>query len=166
MENTTTTDAFQDHYPDDLAHCYGCGRLNAHGHQIKTHWEATADGDETVTRYTPRPEHTAIPGFVYGGLLASLIDCHGTGTASAAAYRFRGREMGSAPPLRFVTASLQVDYLKPTQMGVTLEIRGRVEEIKEKKVVVVATVFANGVATAKGRIVAVLMPESMAPRAV
>jgi acyl-coenzyme A thioesterase PaaI-like protein len=152
--------AFQDFYPDDLAHCYGCGRLNGRGHQIKTHWE----GEESVTRFTPRPEHTAIPGYVYGGLLASLIDCHGTGTASAAAYRLRNREMGSEPALRFVTASLQVDYLKPTPLGVELEIRGRVEEIKEKKVVVGATVFADGEATARGRIVAVLMPESMAPR--
>ena len=38
--------AFQDYYPENLAHCYGCGRLNPHGHQIKTFW----DGDETVTR--------------------------------------------------------------------------------------------------------------------
>ncbi|MGB8300059.1 MAG: PaaI family thioesterase, partial [Azonexus sp.] len=66
--------AFQDYYPENVAHCYGCGRLNADGHQIKTYWE----GDESVTRFQPRPEHTAIPGFVYGGLLASLIDCHGT----------------------------------------------------------------------------------------
>jgi acyl-coenzyme A thioesterase PaaI-like protein len=152
--------AFQDHYPDDLAHCYGCGRLNAQGHRIKTYWE----GEETVTHFTPRPEHTAIPGYVYGGLIASLIDCHGTGTASAAAYRFRNREIGSEPPLRFVTASLQVDYLRPTPLGVPLEIRGRVEEIKERKVVVSATVLADGEATAKGRIVAVLMPESMAPQ--
>lgn len=153
--------AFQDCYPDDLAHCYGCGRLNPHGHQIKTYW----DGEETVTRFTPRPEHTAIPGYVYGGLLASLIDCHGTGTASAAAYRYRNREIGTEPPLRFVTAQLVVDYLRPTPLGVPLEIRGRVEEIKERKVVVSATVFASGEATARGRIVAVLMPESMAPQA-
>ena len=31
--------AFQDYYPENLAHCYGCGRHNAHGHQIKTHWD-------------------------------------------------------------------------------------------------------------------------------
>jgi hypothetical protein len=36
--------AVQDYYPDDVAHCYGCGKLNEHGHQIKTFWE----GDETV----------------------------------------------------------------------------------------------------------------------
>ena len=73
--------AFQDYYPEDVAHCFGCGRLNEHGHHIKSYW----DGDETVARFVPRPHHTAIPEYVYGGLIASLIDCHGTGTAAAAA---------------------------------------------------------------------------------
>ena len=147
--------AFQDFYPDPLAHCYGCGRLNAQGHQIKTIW----DGDETVTRFTPQPYHTAMPGFVYGGLIASLIDCHSTGTAAAAMYRAEGREMDSQPPFRFVTGALHVDYLKPTRLGGELEIRGRVKEIKGRKVVVTSTVFADGVATARGEVVAVQMPE-------
>ncbi len=147
--------AFQDYYPDNVAHCYGCGSLNVHGHQIKTFW----DGEETVTRFTPEPHHTAIPGFVYGGLIASLIDCHSTGTAAAAIYRAEGREMDSQPPLRFVTGSLLVKYLKPTPMG-PLEIRGRVKEIGGRKVVVESTVYASGVATATGEVVAVKMPES------
>lgn len=147
--------AFQDYYPENVAHCYGCGSLNDHGHQIKTFW----DGDETVTRFTPQPYHTAIPGYVYGGLIASLIDCHGTGTAAAAACKAAGREMGSAPAPRFVTGALHVNFLKPTPLG-TLEIRGRIKELKEKKVVVEATVYANGVATATGEVVAVKMPEN------
>lgn len=150
--------AFQDYYPDNVAHCYGCGRNNEYGHQIKTFW----DGDETVTRFTPKPEHMAIPGFVYGGLVASLIDCHGTGTAAAAMYRAEGREMDTLPPFRFVTGSLQVSYLKPTPLGPVLEIRGKVKEVKGRKVVVEATVYADGVATAKGEVVAVQMPESFA----
>ena len=92
--------AAQDYYPDDVAHCYGCGKLNEHGHQIKTFWE----GDETVTRFTPKEYHTAIPGYVYGGLIASLIDCHGTGTAALVAYKAEGREIDTLPPFRFVTA--------------------------------------------------------------
>ena len=146
--------AFQDYYPENVAHCYGCGSLNQHGHQIKTFWE----GEETVTRFTPAPYHTAIPGFVYGGLIASLIDCHSTGTAAAAMYRAEGREMGSQPPLRFVTGSLLVKYLKPTPL-VPLEIRGRVKEVTGRKVVVESTLYANGVATTTGEVVAVKMPE-------
>jgi len=152
-----TQPAFQDFYPDDLSHCYGCGRLNEAGLQIKSYWE----GDETVATFVPRPYHTAIPGYVYGGLIASLVDCHGTGTASAAAYRAAGREMGSDPPFRFVTASLKVDYLRPTPLGVPLEVRGRVEAVSGRKVVVSATVSAEGQVCARGEVVAVQMPDGM-----
>jgi acyl-coenzyme A thioesterase PaaI-like protein len=156
-----TEPAIQDFYPDDLSHCYGCGRLNPHGHQLKTRW----DGDETVSRFTPRPEHTAIPGYVYGGLIASLIDCHGTGTAAAAAYREAGREPGTEPAFRFVTASISVRYLRPTPMGVELEVRGTVSEIKGRKVVVSATLSAGDQVCATGEVVAVQMPENMIPGA-
>ena len=149
--------SIQDYYPDDLSYCYGCGRLNEHGHQIKSFW----DGDETISHYTPKPYHIAIPGFVYGGLIASLVDCHGTGTAALASYRAEGREPGSEPPFRFVTASLQVDYLKPTPLNIELELRGKVIEIKARKVISEITVSANGEITARGRVVAVQMPEKM-----
>ncbi len=147
--------AFQDYYGENVSHCYGCGSLNSHGHRIKTTW----DGDETLTRFTPEPYHTAVPGFVYGGLIASLIDCHSTGTAAAAMYRAEGRAMDTLPAFRFVTGSLNVSYLKPTPLGVELELRGKVQEIKGRKVVVETTVLANGVATARGTVVAVQMPE-------
>lgn len=155
--------AIQDYYPDELSHCYGCGRNNPLGHQLKTFWDG-GDGATTVAHFSPRPEHTAIPGFVYGGLIASLVDCHGTGTAAAAAYRTAGRAPGTAPALRFVTGSLKVDFLAPTPLGVELELRGVPVEVKEKKVVVDITVSASGKITAKGQVVAVRMPESMAPQ--
>ena len=149
--------AFQDYYPDELSYCYGCGRLNEQGLQLKSFW----DGNETVAIFHPKPYHIAISGYVYGGLIASLIDCHGTGTASAASYRKERREMGTDPTLRFVTASLQVDYLRPTPLGVPLEVRGKVEELKTRKVVVSATVLAEGEVCARGRVVAVQMPAHM-----
>jgi acyl-CoA thioesterase FadM len=155
-----TDPAFQDYYPENVSHCYGCGNLNERGLQIKTRWE----GEESVTRFRPRPEHTAIPGFVYGGLVASLIDCHGTGTAAAAMYRQEGRPMDSLPAYRFVTASLHVDYLAPTPLDAELEIRGRVKEIKGRRVIIEATLSALGKVTARGEVVAVQMPDSFSPR--
>jgi len=152
-----SSEAFQDMYPDELSHCYGCGKHNDHGLQLKSYW----DGEETVAHYTPRPEHTAIPGYVYGGLLASIIDCHGTGSASAAAYKAEGREMGSEPALRFVTANLNVDYLAPTPMGATLEARGTIREQTHKKVIVDIVLSVDGVPCAKGHVIAVKMPASM-----
>lgn len=154
-----TSDAFQDFYPDDVSYCYGCGRLNEQGLQIKSRWE----GDESVCIYTPQPYHTAIPGYVYGGLIASLIDCHSTGTASAAAYRQAGREMGTEPVPRFLTASLHVDYRKPTPLGVPLEVRATVKEIKGRKVVVASRLLAEGQECATGEVVAVQVPENLMP---
>ena len=149
--------AFQDYYPDTLSYCYGCGRLNSRGLQIKSYWE----GEEAVCVFTPRDEHIAIPGFVYGGLLASLIDCHGTGTAAAAAYRQAGRQMDSQPPLRFLTASLHVDYLRPTPLGVPLEVRAWVKEIKGRKIVIQETLSAHGQVCARGEVVAVQVPDHL-----
>ena len=149
--------AFQDFYPDEFSHCYGCGRLNEHGLQIKSFW----DGEETVATYFPKEQYMAIPGFVYGGLIASLIDCHCTGTAAAASYKKEGRSMDSEPAFRFVTASLKVDFLAPTPLGTALEIRGRVVEIKGKKVVVEAKVLSGKTLCAAGTVVAVLLPPTM-----
>lgn len=152
-----TEKAFQEYYSEEFSHCFGCGRKNAHGHQIKSYW----DGEESVAVFEPEPYHIAIPGFVYGGLIASLIDCHGTGTAAAATYREQGRSMDSEPALRFVTASLKVDFLAPTPLGVPLEIRATVSQITPKKVVVDEKVSANGKICATGQVIAVKMPDAM-----
>lgn len=147
--------AFQEYYADEVSHCYGCGRLNEHGLQIKSFW----DGDEAVCSYQPEKYHTAIPGFVYGGLIASLIDCHSTGTAAAAAYRAEKRAMDTEPPLRYVTASLHVDYLRPTPMGTQLIIRARVKDISGRKILVTSDLLVGGELCAKGEAVLVQMPE-------
>ncbi len=151
--------AFQDYYPDELSYCYGCGRLNKHGLQVKSYW----DGEETVAIFHPKPYHVAIPGYVYGGLLSSIIDCHCTGTAAAVSYLAEGREMDTEPLFRFVTASLNVTYIRPTPLGVPLEVRGRVKEKRGRKVIVSATVSAKGEVCVRGEVVAVQMPEHMMP---
>jgi len=152
-----TKKAFQDYYPEEFSHCYGCGRLNTHGLQIKSYW----DGDESVALFKPWEHHIAIPGFVYGGLIASLIDCHCTGTAAAASYKEQGRAMDTEPAIRFVTASIHVDYLAPTPLDSQLEIRGNIKEITPKKIIVEARVISEGIITAKGTVVAAHLPESM-----
>ena len=75
-------------------------------------------------------------------------------------YKQEGRSMDSLPAFRFVTGSLHVDFLKPTPLEGELVIRGRVKEIKGRKVVVEATVYSGDIATVRGEVVAVQMPES------
>ena len=149
--------AIQDYYPDNFSHCYGCGRLNEQGLKIRSYW----DGDEAVCTFQPQPCHIAIPGYVYGGLIASIIDCHCIGTASAAVIRAEGREQVEKEAPRFLTASLKVDFLKPTPLGVLLEVRARVKEMKGRKVVVTAKLSVEGEIRARGEVVAVRLPEKM-----
>lgn len=143
--------AIQYYYPDDYRQCFGCGTENRHGHHVESHW----DGDTVVAHFTPEPYHTAFPGVVYGGLIASLIDCHGVGSAAAFAHRAEGREWGTEPKLRYVTGKLEVNFLAPTPMGVQLELRACEVEMGKRKVIVDVTLSAEGKVTAEGRVIAV-----------
>ena len=153
----TPNRSIQELYPDDVAHCFGCGRHNPFGHQLKSF----SEGDEVVAHYTPAAQQISIPGFVYGGLLASIADCHAMATAAAATELAAGRRPGDGPAPRFVTAALRVDYLKPTPLGVELEIRGHVTERSEKKAIVAITIAAAGTVTVRAEVVAVRIPKSM-----
>ena len=152
--------AIQDLYPEDFAHCFGCGKDNSHGHQLKSF----VQGDEVIAHFTPAPHHVSVPGFVYGGLLASLVDCHAMAAAAAAAELAAGRRIGEGQVARYVTAALRVEYLKPTPLGGELEIRGRVTEQSEKKAVVALTVSVSGTITVSGEAIAVRMPKNMERR--
>lgn len=155
----TQLPTIQAHYPEDSAHCYGCGRLNADGLHLASTWE----GDEVVARFKPGRAHISLPGFVYGGLIASLVDCHAMATAAAHVERLAGRELGEASMPRFVTAALKVDYLLPTPLGPEIVLRARVTESGRRKQIVTVSVSAEGRETARGEVVAVPMPASMLP---
>lgn len=141
----------QHRYAEDLSYCYGCGKNNAHGLHIQTHW----DGERGTARFTPRPEHIALPGFVYGGMLASLVDCHGVATAAAAACA------DDEQLSRYVTASLHVDFLRPTPLGPELELVARVTERRGRKIVVEVEISALGKVRVRGQVVAAPMPQTM-----
>jgi acyl-coenzyme A thioesterase PaaI-like protein len=149
--------AIQDEYPEDFSWCYGCGRMNEHGHHFRTGW----DGTKTISIYNPKQEHMALPGFVYGGVIGSFVDCHGTGSAALYLHRKNGYEPGDgAEPPRFVTASLHVDFMKPTPQGTALKAIGTVHEIHLKKYRVETEVYAGETLCAKGEVIAVVMPDT------
>ena len=149
--------ALQDRYPEDYAHCYGCGRLNTHGLHVRTEW---VDG-EGVARFQPAPHHMALPGFVYGGLIASLIDCHAMATAGGASVAASGGSPTSDPTPRFVTASLEVTYLRPTPLGPELTLKARATQRTTRATMVEVHLYAGDVETAMGRVVAVPAPAAM-----
>ncbi|URW82909.1 PaaI family thioesterase [Alcaligenes nematophilus] len=149
--------AFQDFYADNFSHCYGCGKHNPDGHQLKSYW----DGDDTVARYTPKPIYSGgVPNHVYGGLIASLLDCHGTASAAAFIYRDLNIEMGtSEEPIRCVTASLKVEFRRPTPMGTELTVQGKLRELDGRKVWVDLLLSANGEVCATGEMLAIRFKE-------
>ncbi|QGY03641.1 PaaI family thioesterase [Methylobacterium mesophilicum SR1.6/6] len=148
-----TMKAIQDHYPPSFAHCYGCGPANPHGHHLKSYLL----DERTEARFTPDAIYSGgVPDNVYGGMIASLLDCHGTASAAAFAYRDRGRVMGDdGPPLRFVTASLQVDFRKPTPLGEELLITGTLRSLDGRKAQVSLSLSAGGVECAHGEMLAI-----------
>lgn len=142
--------AIQDLIPNN--HCFGCGPDNPHGMQVKSHW----DGDETVCTYTPRPEQSAGPlQYLYGGTIASLIDCHSVGTAIANYYRREDREIGTGESIWCVTGRLTVNYLAPTPIDSDVMLRATIEECHEKKTIVSCRVYSGDTQTAEGEVVAV-----------
>jgi acyl-coenzyme A thioesterase PaaI-like protein len=151
---TNTPKPIQHFYNPEVAICYGCGFNNDNGLHIETIW----DGEVGRCSFTPRPEHTAFPGYVYGGLLASLIDCNSTGTAVAAMYAAAGREPGTEPEITCVTGNLNVTYKKPTPIGVELKLESRVKEITDKKVIVTTNLYANDEICVLGEVVTVRVP--------
>lgn len=152
--------AVQDSFCGDHAICFGCGPDNPHGLHIRTHW----DGQTGTFRFTPQDYHTAFPGIVYGGLIACLFDCHLIATAIAAAYDAEGRPPGTPPAIMFVTANLNVTYLRPTPMDRELTLTARVTETQGRKSVVAGRLTVDDAACATATVVAIRTPcAPMAP---
>lgn len=146
--------AIQDSIPNN--HCYGCGPANPNGMQIKSYW----DGTESLCTYTPRPEQSAGPTqFLYGGTIASLIDCHCVGTAMANYYGRDGFAIGDGPPIWCVTGELKVRYLKPTPIDRPVELRATIRECGDRKTTLACTLSSGGVVTAEGDVIAIRVPE-------
>jgi acyl-coenzyme A thioesterase PaaI-like protein len=142
-----TGPAIQDCYDEAFQVCYGCGAQNDSGLQLKSYRQ----GKEVLAKFMPAKDQLGVPGVVYGGLIASLIDCHGIATGAA---HFQPDPTGIVP--RCVTAALHVEYRRPTPMnGAPIELRAHVTDASERKAVVAVTVTVDGELTAEGEVVAV-----------
>lgn len=158
-----TPDAAHDPFDDGRAlqdrlqvHCFGCGTLNAHGLHIKSRWV----GDELVCIWQPMPEHIGFPGYVYGGTIASVVDCHAIWASLSAHCREAGHDLSSGPPpFGVVTASLRVNYLRPASVAQPLELRARIVEFGERKSVVACSVRQGSVERATAEVITVRVKE-------
>lgn len=128
--------------------CFGCGCSSQHGLHIHSYW--SEDGDHVLAEHLPDPMYCGWPDLVYGGLIAMLVDCHSNWTAMAFHYRAENREPGSLPPIHCVTGNLGIRFLKPTPMGVPLQLRARVEGEVGRKTRVLCELYAGEQLTAVG----------------
>ncbi|RQR25756.1 PaaI family thioesterase [Burkholderia sp. Bp9142] len=149
--------AIQDRYPPEFGHCYGCGAHNPHGHHLKSYLV----GDETVATFTPDLRYSGgVPDHVYGGMIASLLDCHGAASAAAFSCVIEGRhEDERSAPIRFVTASLRVDFKQPTPFGVELVIKGRLRSLEGRKAWIDLALTAGEMTCAVGEMLAIRLPD-------
>jgi acyl-coenzyme A thioesterase PaaI-like protein len=142
--------AFQDQ--GSVHHCYGCGAANEEGLRLKSYWE----GDEAIATWRAEPHHCGgTKDNLNGGIIASLIDCHSLNLAIALAYRAAGRAIGSAPRIGYVTANLNIDYLKPTPLHEPVVLRAGIAEIDKRKTWVNCTLTAAGIIRAKAKVLGV-----------
>ncbi|HWP94019.1 MAG TPA: PaaI family thioesterase [Thermodesulfobacteriota bacterium] len=145
--------AIQDYM--DRNKCWGCGSSNEHGLHLKSY----SSGDEYVCTWKPRAYHMAGPeDFLNGGIIATVIDCHSICTAIADAYSREKREINTDPFIWYVTASLKIDYLRPTPIAEEVTLRSRIKEVKGKKTIVLCSLFSRGDERVRAEVVAVRVP--------
>ena len=145
----------QDLWPEEGTYCWGCGKNNKHGLQLKSYWQ---DDDEVVATWEPKEHHLAFQGVLNGGIIATLIDCRGTGTANAVAHKATS---DSDQPFMHVTGGISVKYLRPTPLNKPVTLRARVTEMGEKKIKVSCDLYSGDVKCATGEVVTVRVDQKL-----
>lgn len=103
--------------------CFGCGHSNPDGLRLRSF--RIKNGLEG--RCSIPAKFCAFPGIINGGIVSSVLDCHGNWTAAIA---LMDRSVLPKPPLT-LTASMFVNYKEPTPPDTELIVRSNVVSVKE-----------------------------------
>ena len=131
--------------------CFGCGPSNKEGLQIKSY--RIEDGLEM--EFKCEEKHQAFPGVVNGGVIGSLIDCHGNWTAAIAIMDKNGYDK----PQCTVTAQYEVKLQRPTPFGPKLKLKSRVLGLQEDRAEIIIELKVDGKTCATGRGLFVVVKE-------
>lgn len=138
MPDPTDEQSIQDRLFPDMS-CFGCGPANAKGLRLKSY----AERGVITARFTPWPEHDNGLGNLNGGIISTVLDCH-----SAAAVLHEADERGwTALPgaaLSYVTAGLDVRYLRPAPLHEPVELRAVVIAATEPEMTAEAELIWDG----------------------
>jgi acyl-coenzyme A thioesterase PaaI-like protein len=132
------TKAIQDRLFPDMR-CFGCGPSNPKGLRLKSY---LAEGGVVAT-FTPWPEHDNGVGYLNGGIITTVLDCH-----SAAAVTHEAYERGWLPlpgaSLPYVTAGLDVRFLRPSPLDEPVELHAVLTEVREAEMTCEAELIFGG----------------------
>lgn len=132
-----TEPSIQEHYTPQLR-CFGCGPANERGLRLRSFTQS----DGTVRAdFAPWPEHDNGLGYLNGGIIATLLDCN-----SAAAVYVEAERLGLAPDgtLQYVTAGLDVRFLRPSPLVEPAELVARVQDSGPDAVTVESELWWQG----------------------
>jgi acyl-coenzyme A thioesterase PaaI-like protein len=113
-------------YPDLT--CFGCGHKNAAGLRLRSY---PGDGCVTAT-FMPWPQHDNGLGYLNGGIIATLLDCHSAAAVMLEASR-QGWEALPGADLAYVTAGLDVTFLRPAPLAEPVELVARIAAADERQ---------------------------------
>lgn len=119
MEDRAHLSVQEEYAPNSI--CFGCGPSNEKGLKIRSFRKENG----LTMEFDPEEHHQAFPGMLNGGIIGSLLDCHGNWTAAIALMD----QGGSTEPPCTVTASYSVSLRRPTPNDKILKIDSEVVEL-------------------------------------
>ncbi|WP_247917079.1 acyl-CoA thioesterase [Streptococcus oralis] len=157
----TRTIAIQDRYGERFQHCWGCGLKNDLGLHLKTY--PSIDGKSCISRIKLENAYTGgVPSNVFGGMIATIFDCHGTASAAWFAHHQKGLELTESTVIgRFITARLEIDYLSPSPIEDEIVVTSTLEELGERKAIIAMEMTVATKVRAKAKMVAVAVKDHM-----
>lgn len=154
----THPDYFQEYMEENV--CFGCGKNNPEGLQIKSYWE----GDTCICIWNSQQKYNGWTNLLNGGILATLVDCHCMATATSYAYQQENnRAWNSEPVYRYATGTMTIKYLKPTSNNLPIRLEAKIREVKNKKTTVQCTCWSGGIKTAEAEVIAIRVYDSSLP---
>jgi acyl-coenzyme A thioesterase PaaI-like protein len=117
--------------------CFGCGPANTNGLQLRSY----VDNDGTVTAtFMPWPEHDNGLGYLNGGIIGTIMDCHSAAAVMLEADSRGWKPLGDAA-LSYVTAGLNIRYLRPAPLREPVTLRATIQNASEVEVTVAVSLI-------------------------
>jgi acyl-coenzyme A thioesterase PaaI-like protein len=135
--------------------CFGCGHGNAKGLKLRSF----ENGEDVTATFLPWPEHDNGLGFLNGGIISTLLDCHSAAAVTLEATRRGWPPLGPAP-LPYVTAGLDVKFLRPSPLKEEVSLVARVIAASESEMTATASLIWDG----KTRVTATAVWKRWRPR--